>query len=186
MRIRPSGSRPQTQNNYHMSSSSYPDGEEASIENAKRVFEPIATKWCDKWKADGVNPEINFFYAGGVDDADDIVDSLRNFASLPAKLPLLVMINIPNQVTSYLSEPVCASSKPESALSEPVCASSEPQAASSEPESASSEPKAASSEPKSASSEAESAASKFEITEAVLTKFIQDHVDKKLDTRPLR
>ena len=162
MRIRPTGSRPQTQNNYHMSSSSYLDGEEASIENAKRVFEPIATKWCDQWKADGVNPEINFFYAG---DGDDIVDSLRNFASLPAKLPLLVMINIPNQVTSYFSEPESVSSNPESASSEPVCASSEPKAA---------------------SSEAKSTASKFEITEAVLTKFIQDHVDKKLDTRPLR
>ena len=33
----------------------------------------------------------------GEDDDDDIVTSLRNFAKLPERLPLLVIIDIPGQ-----------------------------------------------------------------------------------------
>ena len=44
-----------------------------------------------------------FFYAGSEDDDDDIVASLRTFAALPDKKPLLVILDIPNQM-KYVSD----------------------------------------------------------------------------------
>ena len=66
------------------------------MENAKKVLYPIAEEYRAKWKAADTDPKVLFFYAGDGDDEDDIVDSLRQFAHLPAA-PLLAIIDIPSQ-----------------------------------------------------------------------------------------
>lgn len=46
-----------------------------------------------------------FFYAGSGDGSgDDIVESLRQFASLPEQNPLLTIIDIPDQQTFSSAE----------------------------------------------------------------------------------
>lgn len=44
-----------------------------------------------------------FFFAGSEDEDDDTVKSLRTFAALPKKTPLLVIVDIPNQM-KYVSD----------------------------------------------------------------------------------
>lgn len=57
---------------------------------AKELLYPIAEQLKER------ETEMRFFYAGDNDD-DDIVSSLRGFANLPSKNPLVVIIDIPDQ-----------------------------------------------------------------------------------------
>lgn len=65
------------------------------MENAKKVLYPIAEEHFQKCKSDD-SGEYRF-YVAGEDDDDDIVNSLRRFAKLPTKTPLLVIVDIPSQ-----------------------------------------------------------------------------------------
>lgn len=80
------------------------DGDEENVQNAKGVLLPIATKWCEKWDADGTDRKLNFFYTGNNEDEEDVVERVRGFAHLPAGNPLLVLLDIPNQCKYFSGE----------------------------------------------------------------------------------
>ena len=68
------------------------DGKDETMKNAKDVLYPIA----EEHKKTEAEPDMRFFYAGDNDD-DDIVNSLRQFAALPTRNPLVVIVDIPDQ-----------------------------------------------------------------------------------------
>ena len=75
------------------------DGEPENMEEAKAVLYPIAEEYIADHKAKKHNREIRFFYGGDNDD-DDIVQSLRRFAHLSSRNPLLAIVDIPSQKVS--------------------------------------------------------------------------------------
>ena len=58
------------------------------------TVKPIAEEMLAKWKDD---IEMAFFVAGDEEDDDDIISSLRTFAGLGTAVPLLVIMDIPQQ-----------------------------------------------------------------------------------------
>ncbi|XP_019615122.1 PREDICTED: nucleoredoxin-like [Branchiostoma belcheri] len=71
----------------------FTDGSDKGMEDAKQALQPIADASHAKTAEKGEDPDLFFFYAG----EDEIVDSLRDFASLEDRDPLLVILDIPDQ-----------------------------------------------------------------------------------------
>ena len=74
------------------------------MDQARTVLEPIAKKYIEECKTKGTEQVVYFCYAGtgsggkdDEDDDDDLVTSLRGFAKLPDKVPLVFLIDIPGQ-----------------------------------------------------------------------------------------
>ena len=70
------------------------DGEDQSIESAQQMIQPVAEHY---FKMD--EPPVQFFYTKG----DEVSDSLRDFGGLPDDDNILVILDIPSQM-SYISE----------------------------------------------------------------------------------
>ena len=70
------------------------DGEGTSVKDAQEIMQPVAEHY---FKMD--EPPVQFFYTKG----DEVSDSLRDFCELPDDDNLLVILDIPNQM-SYTSE----------------------------------------------------------------------------------
>ena len=70
------------------------DGEDASIRSAQEIIQPVAEHYFKMEE-----PPVQFFYTKG----DDVSDSLREFGGLPDDDNLLVILDVPNQM-SYVSE----------------------------------------------------------------------------------
>ena len=80
---------------------------DSNDKNAKTTLRPIAEKYFSDCKQQGREAELCFFYCSKEEDAgeddEEIVTSLRNFAKLPERLPLLSIIDIPGQKV-YVSD----------------------------------------------------------------------------------
>eukprot|EP00731_Ephydatia_muelleri_P022587 Em0015g170a len=74
---------------------------DSNEESVKTTLRPIAEKYFSDCKQQEKEVELCFFYCSKGEDEEDeddeIVTSLRNFAKLPDRLPLLVIIDIPSQ-----------------------------------------------------------------------------------------
>jgi nucleoredoxin len=68
-------------------------GEDADVAAAKAVLQPIAEAEAEAAKAAGDN-QVFFMYTAN----DDMIDMVRDFARLKDTSPLLVLLDIPNQV----------------------------------------------------------------------------------------
>ena len=79
------------------------DGEKESIEAATSALLPVAKEYISKCKESDADPEVIFFYTD-LDDDDDIPTSLRSFAKLPEKNPLLALVDIPGQKVYVVEE----------------------------------------------------------------------------------
>lgn len=79
------------------------DGKEESTEAARSALLPIAKEYISKCKESNTDPEVLFFYTD-VDEEDDIPASLRSFAKLPEKNPLLALVDIPGQTVYVVEE----------------------------------------------------------------------------------
>lgn len=78
----------------------FTDGEEASIQSAKEIIQPVAEHCIQVAEGIDENPPLFFFYTKG----DETSDSLRDFLALPEEEDnILVILDIPSQQV-YLSE----------------------------------------------------------------------------------
>lgn len=75
------------------------DGSNENVAKAKDCLEAVALECNEKYDAD---PPILFFYTNPKEE-DDIVQSLCLFARLPAKIPLLALLDVPRQM-KYVSD----------------------------------------------------------------------------------
>ena len=64
---------------------------------------PVAKEYIEKCKESNADPEVLFFYTDK-EDEDDIATSLRSFAKLPDKNPLLTLVDIPEQMLYVVDE----------------------------------------------------------------------------------
>ncbi|XP_077995351.1 nucleoredoxin-like [Glandiceps talaboti] len=71
----------------------FTEGEEADIISATDIVQPVAEEIIDKAKEKGDDPPLLFFIGGD----DEVVDSIRDFCSLDDKVPLLTILDIPEQ-----------------------------------------------------------------------------------------
>ncbi len=62
---------------------------------AKETLQPIAEEYLKGWKDNGEEAELIFYNAGN--DEDELSQSLRSFAALSDRNPLLAIVDIPNQ-----------------------------------------------------------------------------------------
>lgn len=85
----------------HVCSHSFTDGSEETLDTAKSSLETVAKKF----KHDNPDFDLLFFYANAKEGQDSVAASLIQFADLPKKTPLLVIIDIPNR-KKYVSETV--------------------------------------------------------------------------------
>ena len=93
------------------------DGTKEKMDSAKKLLYPIA----EQHKESEPDTEMRFFYAGENDD-DDIVTSLRTFAHLSTKDPLVVIIDIPDQqVSCQVATHPCSATISPSRSSPRVC-----------------------------------------------------------------
>lgn len=72
-------------------------GSKEEMDTARSSMEIVAKKF----KHDNPDSDLLFFYAG--EDPDSVAASLITFADLPKRMPLLAIIDIPNQ-KKYVSE----------------------------------------------------------------------------------
>lgn len=78
--------------------------EKAALDNARSILEPISETYHKslssnkEQKKKKKDKKLIQFYFGAASDEDDVGEQLRSFADLPSKLPLLVMLDIPEQV----------------------------------------------------------------------------------------
>ncbi|XP_070571556.1 nucleoredoxin-like [Ptychodera flava] len=71
----------------------FTEGEEADMTAATEIIQPVAEEICNKYKDTGEDPPLLFFIGGD----DEIVDSIRDFCALDDKVPLLTILDIPEQ-----------------------------------------------------------------------------------------
>lgn len=74
----------------------FTDGDEGKMANAKALLKPVAEKYFADCKSQEKKQELRFFFASQVED-DGVVESLREFAGLPVKNPLMAITDIPQQ-----------------------------------------------------------------------------------------
>ncbi len=68
-----------------------------NTEEAREILKPIAVKYIESLKTGAVSEKICFFYHNEEEDDDDIGGNLKAFANLKTEVPLLVLMDIPNQ-----------------------------------------------------------------------------------------
>ncbi|XP_002741798.1 nucleoredoxin-like [Saccoglossus kowalevskii] len=71
----------------------FTEGEEQDILAATDIVQPVAEEILKKYKALEDEPPLQFFIGGD----DEIVDSVRDFCSMDDKVPLLTILDIPEQ-----------------------------------------------------------------------------------------
>lgn len=79
------------------------DGKADMVAAAQSALEPVAKEHISKCKETNADEQVLFFYTD-MDDDDDIPASLRSFAKLPDKNPLLTLVDIPDQMVYVKDE----------------------------------------------------------------------------------